>query len=176
MATLPLSSKRHVWRGGRHAGQLAVIFDKNNKFLAVGLHDPTSPLRVRVLHKGKKGVTVDAAFWRAKVAAAAARRADLNDADSGTTGFRWVNGESDGLPGLCMDRYGDTVVAKASAHRLFSTSRVSWRETKGTLAGGRTVVHCAGPRCVLCRDIQPRCANFAEGDEKLSHALGFFFR
>ena len=53
--------------GAGRAGQLAVVFDKHNKFLAVGLHDPTSPLRVRVLHKGKKGVTVDAAFWRSKV-------------------------------------------------------------------------------------------------------------
>jgi 23S rRNA (cytosine1962-C5)-methyltransferase len=49
---------------------------------------------------------------RAQVATAKAKRAELNHADSGTTGFRWVNGESDGLPGLCIDRYGDTVVAK----------------------------------------------------------------
>ena len=44
-------------------GELAVIYDRHDKFLAVGLYDPDSPLRVRVLHAGKP-VTVDAAWWR----------------------------------------------------------------------------------------------------------------
>ena len=34
-------------------GELAVIYDRKNKFLAVGLFDRDSPLRVRVLHAGK---------------------------------------------------------------------------------------------------------------------------
>ena len=36
------------------AGELAVIFDRNDKFLAVGFFDPESPIRVRVLHVGKQ--------------------------------------------------------------------------------------------------------------------------
>lgn len=48
------------------AGQLAIVFDKKNKFLAVGLYDPQSPLRVRVVHTGKS-TPVNADFWRNKV-------------------------------------------------------------------------------------------------------------
>ena len=35
------------------AGELAVIFDRKERFLAVGLYDPDSPIRVRILHTGK---------------------------------------------------------------------------------------------------------------------------
>src|SRR5437879_1316494 len=34
-------------------GELAVIYDRNDKFLAIGLYDPKSPIRVRILHTGK---------------------------------------------------------------------------------------------------------------------------
>lgn len=95
-------------RDGR-AGELAVIFDRNDRFLAVGFFDPDSPIRVRILHVGKP-LTVDAAFWRARLEAARKRREGLFDA--GTTGYRLINGESDGWPGLVLDRYDTTLVLK----------------------------------------------------------------
>jgi len=49
-------------RPGR-LGELAVIFDRHDKFLAIGLFDPESPLRVRVLHTGKPA-TIDTTWWR----------------------------------------------------------------------------------------------------------------
>ena len=90
-------------------GELAIIYDRQDKFLAVGLYDGESPIRVRLLHAGKP-TTVDRAWWRARLADAVARRAGLFDA--GTTGYRLVNGESDGWPGLVLDRYADTLVLK----------------------------------------------------------------
>lgn len=39
-------------------GELAVVYDRNDRFLALGLYDPDSPIRLRVLHAGKP-VTVD---------------------------------------------------------------------------------------------------------------------
>jgi 23S rRNA (cytosine1962-C5)-methyltransferase len=95
-------------RPGR-AGELAVLYDRQDRFLGLGLFDPDSPLRVRMLHTGKP-VTVDAAWWRARLLAAVARRRDAFGPE--TDGFRWVNGESDGWPGLILDRYGDTLVLK----------------------------------------------------------------
>ncbi len=95
-------------REGR-AGELAVIFDRNDKFLAVGLYDPDSPIRVRVLHAGKPQ-KIDSAFWQARFEKALAARAKLFDTQ--TTGYRCLNGESDGFPGLVMDRYADTHVIK----------------------------------------------------------------
>jgi 23S rRNA (cytosine1962-C5)-methyltransferase len=91
------------------AGELAVIFDRNDKFLAVGFFDPQSPIRVRVLHVGKP-MTVDAEFWRVRLDAALRRREGLFDAR--TTGYRVINGESDGWPGLVLDRYDSTLVIK----------------------------------------------------------------
>ncbi len=91
-------------------GALAVVFDDKRRFAAIGLWDPASPLRVRVLHAGGPA-TVDEAFWAERLGAATAHRQLLVD-DPGTTGFRWVNGESDGMPGLVVDRYGDTAVVK----------------------------------------------------------------
>lgn len=91
-------------------GDLAVIFDDDRRFVAIGLFDPTSPIRVRVLHRGAPR-TIDADFWRTQVAASLERRSAL-DADPTTTGYRLVHGESDGFPGLVVDRYDATLVVK----------------------------------------------------------------
>jgi 23S rRNA (cytosine1962-C5)-methyltransferase len=91
------------------AGELAVIYDRQDRFLAVGLFDPDSPLRVRALHTGKP-VPIDRDWWRDRLRAALARRAGLFDAQ--TTGWRCVSGESDGWPGLVLDRYDTTLVLK----------------------------------------------------------------
>ncbi len=91
------------------AGELAVIYDRKDKFLAVGLFDPDSPIRVRLLHAGKPQ-TIDAAWWQTRLAQALARRAGLFDGT--TTGYRLIHGESDGWPGLVLDRYDLTLVLK----------------------------------------------------------------
>ncbi len=91
------------------AGELAVIYDRNDNFLAIGLFDPESPLRVRMLHAGKP-VTIDGAWWRENLSKAIRRRENLFD--ERTNGFRWINGESDGWPGLVLDRYDTVLVLK----------------------------------------------------------------
>ncbi len=90
-------------------GELAVIFDRKDKFLAVGLFDADSPIRVRILHSGKPKA-IDMLFWDRRAQDAFARRDGLFD--NQTTGYRCINGESDGWPGLVLDRYGDTHVVK----------------------------------------------------------------
>jgi 23S rRNA (cytosine1962-C5)-methyltransferase len=101
-------SIREQNREGR-AGELAVIYDRKDRFLAIGIYDPASPLRVRVLHAGKP-VTVDDGWWQQRLAAAIERRRGLFDKQ--TDGYRLVNGESDGWPGLVLDRYGAVLVVK----------------------------------------------------------------
>jgi 23S rRNA (cytosine1962-C5)-methyltransferase len=90
-------------------GELAVIYDRRDQFLAAGLFDADSPIRVRILHAGRPQ-NIDADWWRARLDAALARRQNLFDAQ--TTGFRCLNGEGDGWPGLVLDRYGATLVLK----------------------------------------------------------------
>ena len=101
-------SIREQNRAGK-VGELAVIYDRNDKFLAVGLFDPDSPIRVRVLHAGKPA-TIDVAWWQARLEKSLGVRRDLFD--STTTGYRLIHGESDGWPGLVLDRYATTLVLK----------------------------------------------------------------
>lgn len=96
------------------SGDLAVIFDqKKNRFLALGLYDPHSPIRIKLLQFGK-GATIDAAWFGAKIEAAHALRAPLLATD--TNSYRLLHGENDGLPGLVADVYADVLVLK-----LYST-------------------------------------------------------
>lgn len=91
-------------------GDLAIIFDQKGRFLAVGLYDPTAPIRARLLHVGEP-TTIDAAWFQAQIDTAIARRQPLAN-DAHTTGYRLVHGENDGLPGLVVDRYEETCVLK----------------------------------------------------------------
>lgn len=91
-------------------GDLAVIFDDKRRFNAIGLFDPDSPMRVKILHRGSPA-NIDEKWWIERVAAALALRASLAD-DPTTTGYRVLNGENDKFPGLVADRYADTLVVK----------------------------------------------------------------
>ena len=90
-------------------GELAVLYDRHDNFLAIGLFDPNSPLRVRILHRGKPR-TIDDAWWRSRFQEVLARRQGLFDDQ--TTGYRLIHGENDGWPGLVLDRYAETLVLK----------------------------------------------------------------
>lgn len=98
------------------SGELAVVFDRNDNFLAVGLYDGDSPIRVRVIHRGKP-TNIDADWWRLRLKEAVQRRAGI--LDSGTNGLRWINGESDSFPGLVLDQYADTFVLKLYSSAWF---------------------------------------------------------
>lgn len=92
------------------ACDLAVVFDHRRRFLAIGLYDPHSPIRVRVLHQGEPR-TIDDAFFVERVEAAYRRRLPLLDVGS-TTGVRVVHGENDRLPAVVVDAYGEVAVVK----------------------------------------------------------------
>jgi 23S rRNA (cytosine1962-C5)-methyltransferase len=102
------ASVRRQNRPGK-TGELALIYDRNNEFLAAGLFDPDSPIRVRILHLGKPE-PIHRGWWRQHLDEALARRAGLFD--EMTTGYRCINGESDGWPGLVLDRYDTTLALK----------------------------------------------------------------
>jgi len=95
-------------REGR-LGELAAIYDRKDEFLAIGLFDPESPIRVRVLHAGKAR-KLDETWWRSRWQQSLARRERLFD--DRTTAYRLIHGESDGWPGLVLDRYDSTYVLK----------------------------------------------------------------
>ena len=90
-------------------GELAVVYDRKDRFLAAGLFDPESPICFRALLTGKPEA-IDRAWWQGRLEEALARRQTVFDEQ--TTGGRWISGESDGWPGLVLDRYDTTLVLK----------------------------------------------------------------
>lgn len=100
-------------KGDGAPGDLAVIFDDRRRFVAIGLYDPTSPIRIRVLHHGSP-LAIDELFWYGRMASAVQRRRLLAEGGH-TTAYRVVYGESDGLPGVVVDRYSDVYVVKLYA-------------------------------------------------------------
>ncbi len=91
-------------------GDLAVIFDKKRNFLAIGLYDPDSMIRVHIL-RALKPATIDQHFFAEKLNTAHQRRALLRDSRH-TNGYRILHGENDGMPGIVIDRYAETLVIK----------------------------------------------------------------
>jgi 23S rRNA (cytosine1962-C5)-methyltransferase len=90
--------------------------------LALAAYSPASQIRARVW-SFEPGAAIDADFFKARVAGALARRAGLAAAKH-TNALRLVHGESDGLPGLVVDRYDDVLVAQ-----FLSAGAERWRET-----------------------------------------------
>ncbi len=89
--------------GGRPG--LVAVADERGRPLGTALYSPASEIRLRWL--APEGVTVDAAWWRAMLAASASRRAGID-----ATACRIAHAEGDGLPSLIVDRFGDHAVAQ----------------------------------------------------------------
>ncbi len=91
-------------------GDLAVVFDDDRDFAAIGLWDPDSPIRIKVLHRGRP-TPIDAAFWADRIDAAIEHRRALLD-DPAHNAHRVIHGENDGMPGIVVDVYSDVAVVK----------------------------------------------------------------
>lgn len=108
--------RRHPWvfSGAIHRveeatpGGIVRVLAHDGHFLARGYYNPHSQIRVRVL-TWEEGETVDADFWRRRVAAAWARRVSPQVRGEGDA-WRAIHAESDGLPGLIVDVYGPWLV------------------------------------------------------------------
>jgi len=92
------------------SGDLAVIFDDERNFAAIGMWDPNSPICIKILHAGKP-ITIDSAFWEERIARAIERRRSLID-NPAHNAYRLIHGENDGMPGIVVDDYNGVVVAK----------------------------------------------------------------
>jgi 23S rRNA (cytosine1962-C5)-methyltransferase len=111
--------QRHPWifsgaiervEGAPASGDLVEVVDAQGDWLARGYYNPRSQIVVRLL-TWDRDEAIDAGFWRKRIAAAGAARAGLA-ADDRTTAYRVVYAESDGVPGLIVDRYGDWLVVQ----------------------------------------------------------------
>ena len=150
--------RRHPWifesaiaKGRADVGETVRVESHEGQFLAWGAFSPSSRIRVRAW-SFVESERIDASFFEARIADSVfARGRNGEKLGIRSDAWRLVHGESDGLPGLVVDRYGDTLVAQfgsagverhkdvlASAllaatglQRLFERSDASVRELEG---------------------------------------------
>ena len=107
--------RRHPWifesaiaKGGGDSGETVRVDSAEGQFLGWAAFSPQSKIRARVW-SFDESQRIDASFFIAACVASTRARARF---DIQSDGCRLVHGESDGLPGLIVDRYGDTMVAQ----------------------------------------------------------------
>ncbi len=107
--------KRHPWvfessiaRGGGDSGETVRVESADGAFLCWAAFSPQSQIRLRAW-SFDEAERIDAAFFKRRIEQAVAMRTRLAIASDA---WRLVHGEADGLPGLVVDRYGDTLVAQ----------------------------------------------------------------
>ena len=127
MTTLTLKTGKEANVGFRHPwifsgaledleaehGSVVRVADKNGKILATGTFSARSSIAVRCFEFGE--AAIDRAWLEKKIVEAQERRVLMGyGPKTGTTGYRVVFGEADGIPGLVVDRFGETVVFQIS--------------------------------------------------------------
>jgi len=107
--------RRHPWlfesaiaSGAADRGETVRVESADGQFLAWAAFSPDSKIRARVW-SFDQAQRIDAAFFIAACQSAVSARSRF---DIQSNAMRLVHGESDGLPGLVVDRYGDTLVAQ----------------------------------------------------------------
>ncbi|HEY3431776.1 MAG TPA: class I SAM-dependent rRNA methyltransferase [Rhodocyclaceae bacterium] len=111
--------------GRARAGDTVEVMDHRGRILGKAAWSPESRIRAR-MWTFDPAETIDDVFFKRHIAAAVARRQglpSLKGADGKPRGLRLIHAESDGLPGLVADQYGDTVVVQ-----LTSTGTDKWRK------------------------------------------------
>jgi 23S rRNA (cytosine1962-C5)-methyltransferase len=89
-------------------GSRALVRDRDGSLIAFGMYDPAGPLAVRVCALERE--RLDDALIAAKLETALQLRRTLFG--DNTNGFRLLNGEGDGVPGLTCDLFADHAVLK----------------------------------------------------------------
>ncbi|MGB9093253.1 MAG: class I SAM-dependent methyltransferase [Gallionella sp.] len=135
--------RRHPWifsgaiervDGAPASGDTLPVHDSAGNFLAWAAYNPDSRISARVW-SFTATETIDGDFFRGRISAALAARNTLipspgrGDWGEGlstslNTGMRLIHAESDGLPGLVVDRYGDVLVMQ-----IGSAGAERWRDT-----------------------------------------------
>ena len=107
--------RRHPWifdsaiaKGRADAGETVRVESASGQFLGWAAFSPTSKIRARIW-SFDEAQRIDAEFFHASIARAVAARSRF---DIQSNGQRLIHGEADGLPGLIVDRYDDTLVAQ----------------------------------------------------------------
>lgn len=103
------------------SGGTVDVFSSNGDFLARAAYSPHSQIRARVWTFADEAV--DADFLRGRIRSSIDKRRAFGIQRS-TDAFRLIHAESDGVPGLIVDRYGDVLVLQS-----LTAGSEFWKET-----------------------------------------------
>jgi 23S rRNA (cytosine1962-C5)-methyltransferase len=165
--------RRHPWlfsgaidkvTGKVAAGDTVEIKDASGKPLARAAYSPKSQIRARVWTFNPEE-QVDAGFFHARIERALALREAL-PARRHTNALRLVHGESDGLPGLIVDRYADVLVAQ-----FLAAGVERWRDaildSLSELSACEAIFERSDAEVRKLEDLPPR-VGFARGNRNAS--------
>ncbi len=123
--------RRHPWvfegsiaRGKADSGETVRVEASDGRFLAWAAYSPSSMIRLRAW-SFDEAERIDTPFFRRRIDAALAIRRRLPIASDGQ---RLIHGEADGLPGLIVDRYADTLSVQ-----FLSAGMERWKSTLADL-------------------------------------------
>jgi 23S rRNA (cytosine1962-C5)-methyltransferase len=169
-------------------GDFVNVYDKHGELCGGGLFNPRAKIPLRVVCHSTEPVTE--AYFEAAIRRAVALRRDLFKLDEATDAYRLVNSDGDGLSGLIVDRYGETLLCEVTslgiAQRLpkwlpllrelaeTKYARLHVDHDLGSLEGIKPSLfnetNAAAPAKVKIREHEVRYeVDFAEG-----HKTGFF--
>jgi len=173
---------------GAKPGDLVTVYDKAGRPCGTGLYNPRAKIPLRVVRHGSEPAGEE--YFETALRRAVALRRDLFQLDAETDAYRLLNSDGDGVSGLTIDRYGDTLLCDVMSlgiaqrlpgwlprlHELAGTqfARVQVDHDLGSLEGIRPSVfnetNAAAPAKVKIREHGVRYeVDFAEG-----HKTGFF--
>jgi 23S rRNA (cytosine1962-C5)-methyltransferase len=176
--------RRHPWifsgavervTGDPQSGDTVEVRTADGKLLALAAYSPQSQIRARAW-SFEPGRAIDAGFFRARLQAALRLREALPAAHH-TNAMRLVHGESDGLPGVVVDRYADVLVAQ-----FLSAGAERWRDTLldalAELTGCEAIYERSDAEVRTLEGLAPR-TGFARGNRNarrcpiIEHGLNF---
>jgi 23S rRNA (cytosine1962-C5)-methyltransferase len=118
---------RHPWvfdssiervAGQPEPGDAVEVVTSEGQFVATGLYNPTSTIRVRLYRWGDG--PLDEAFWSKSLTQAERLRTGILGLGVDRSAYRLVSSEGDGLSGLTVDRYDRWLVAQFSSLALYA--------------------------------------------------------
>jgi 23S rRNA (cytosine1962-C5)-methyltransferase len=117
-------------------GSVVDIHDRNGLWVGRGFYNGHSRITLRVLTT-KAEEPVDEAFFARKIAAAVSFRRDTLKLDDVTDAYRLVHSEADGLSGLVVDRFGDTLVLEFFAAGMYKQRHALMAALRGQYPNAR---------------------------------------
>lgn len=128
---------------GAQPGDLVAVYSSHRKLLGYGLFNPRSEMSLRMLWKTEELPTLQA--WDQKLQTAVDLRRSVLKLDDVTDTYRVVHAESDELPGLVIDRFGDVLSAEAFGLGMYLRGDAILQRLAGIMGTKHTILQ-SSPR------------------------------